>query len=99
MSREEAIKILLEPLPDEDINARLDRIEAMLELILTAIVIPQIDACEIAGITAATIRNMALRGEVDPMQKDGSKLNFYQLKQVKGLKPRRQVKRRKAKAK
>lgn len=94
MSREEALKVLLEQRPDETTAERLDRIESMLRLLLAAIVVPQKIACEIAGITDDTIRNMALRGDVDPLQADGSTRNFYALKQVENLKPRRQVKKR-----
>lgn len=66
----------------------------MVKILLDAIVVAQKDACAIAGVTDDTIRNMALRSDVNPLQADGSTLNFYTLKTVKELKPRRQVKRK-----
>lgn len=94
ISKADAIKVLLDGDSDLEIIERLDRIERKLDFLLSAIVIRQKDACGIAGITQATARNMALRGDLEPLQADGSTRNFYQLSTVKGLKPRRQIKKK-----
>ena len=67
---------------------RLDRIEAKLDALLSVIVIQQKDACEAAGITAATARAKVLRGELDILQGDGSRLNYIKLTAVPKLKKR-----------
>ncbi|HEY8562839.1 MAG TPA: hypothetical protein VIL74_20845 [Pyrinomonadaceae bacterium] len=90
MSRKELLEQLLNDADDESTKERLDRLEAKLDILLSAIVIRQKDACEIAGITQATARNMALRGELLPLQADGGKANYLTLETTAKLKPRRQ---------
>lgn len=89
ISREEAIAALMEEKTGETTEERLDRIERLLTAIASAIVVSQKDAATIAGVSDDTLRNMALRGEVEPLQADGSRLNFLTLKQTAELKPRR----------
>lgn len=74
---------------------RLDRIEAKLDatqnainVLLSVIVIQQKDACEAAGITQETARAKVLRGELEVLQSDGSRLNYLKLTEVPKLKKR-----------
>ena len=95
MNREEALKTLIETAPEGDTLERLERLEKKLDLILSAIVIQQKDACEMVGITSDTIRNKVLRGETEVLQRDGSRLNYLTLENAGDLKVRRRLKRRK----
>ena len=52
------------------------------------IAVKQKDACKAAGITDNTARNKTKRGEIEPLQRDESSLNYFELKYVLGLKPR-----------
>lgn len=72
----------------DELERRLTSIEQQLGLLLTAIVVQQKDACAIAGVSQDTARNKALRGEVDILQADGSRLNFVTLKDASILKKR-----------
>jgi len=94
MDKTEAIKTLLETPNAEEIAERLDRIEFLLLRIGETIAIPQKEACQMLEVTDDTMRNMALRGEIEPLQKDGSTRNFYSLNQITGLKFRKQRKRK-----
>lgn len=85
MARELKITI-----PDED--ERNKRIEFMLLTLCSVIAVPQKEACELLEVTDDTMRNMALRGEIEPLQKDGSTRNYYLLNQIVGLKFRKQKK-------
>ena len=87
------IEELLKDEKIDQLSQKVDELTGMVTILLKAIIVPQKDACGIAEITDDTIRNMALRGDVDPMQADGSSRNYFQLKMVKGLKPRRQRKK------
>lgn len=69
-------------------------LKEMLGVLLSAIVVRQKDACEIVGITQATARNMALRGDLEPLQADGGKANYLTLETTVKLKARRKSKRR-----
>ena len=80
MNRTEIIEELIKGVADVSVIERLDRIEAKLGIILSALVVAQKDAGMLAGITDDTIRNMALRGDVDPLQADGSSRNYFTLK-------------------
>lgn len=71
---------------DED---RIDRIEKKLDLILSVIVVQQKDACEAVGVTPETARKRILAGDVELLQKDGSRLNFFTLSEMEKLKVRR----------
>lgn len=92
MNREEAIKTLLKD-DDSELSARLERIEFLLLQIGSRIGVTQKEACQMLEVTDDTMRNMALRGEIEPMQKDGSNRNVYLLTQIAGLKFRKQKKR------
>lgn len=94
MNREEVIGELLKDEKIDALTQKVDELTGLVTVLLKAIIVPQKDACGIAEITDDTIRNMALRGDVEPLQGDGSSRNYFQLKMVKGLKPRRQVKKR-----
>ena len=96
MSREEAIKTLLEESTDKkSIEERLDRIEKKFDLILSVLVVQQKDACEAMGVSDDTVRNKVLRGEVEILQRDGSRLNFLTLADAGELKKRKHLRRRK----
>jgi hypothetical protein len=84
MSIEEAIKKAV-----DDAVAPLQR---QLDQLLAAIVIQQKDACEMAGVSEETARNKAKRGEIEILQRDGSRLNYITLKSAGELKPRRKQK-------
>lgn len=81
---------------ENELMERIGALEEKLDLLLDAIVVRQKDACEIAGISEKTARNMALRGDFDPLQKDGGRGNFITLGTVADLKPRRQKRKRKS---
>lgn len=94
MSRDEAIKTLLD---EESIEQRLSRIEQQnariektLELITSVIVVQQKDVCNAVGISSNALRAKVLNGEIDPLQADGSRTNFFILKPVENLKIRKQ---------
>lgn len=87
------IKSLLDADELSDLKKEVNELNKKLDLILSVIVVQQKDACEAAGITSAAVRQRVLRGDVEVMQRDGSRLNFLTLSEVGGLKPRR--KRRK----
>lgn len=93
MSREDLIKKLLDEKDESEMLLRIERLEKKLDILLSAIVVRQKDACEIAGITPATARNMALRGDFDPLQSDGGKANYLTLEMTAKLKPRRKSKK------
>ena len=65
-----------------------ERIDAKLGPLLSQIVFQQKDAHKITGVAENTIRSMVKRGELDPLQADGSSLKFFKLVEVSGLKPR-----------
>lgn len=85
-------KELLEKLLEEESDGRderIDRIEKKLDLILSVIVVQQKDACEAVGVTPETARKRILAGDVELLQKDGSRLNFFTLQETNKLKVRR----------
>lgn len=87
--KETLIKKLLE---DDSLStsaeAKLDRLSEQIDLIMNALIIQQKDAAQLAGVSAATIRNYAKEGKIQPLQKDGSRLNFFTLKDVDNIKRR-----------
>lgn len=94
MSRDEAIKTLLEESDNSDLREEVRELKNMVAILLEAIVVPQKDAAEIAGITPHTIRNKVKNGELDILQGDGSRLNYLTLTQTIGLKKRKTSKRK-----
>ena len=95
MSREEAIKALLETPENETLIERLERIKKKMDLFLSVIVVQRKDACEAVGISPDTVRNRVLRGDTTVLQRDGSRLNYLTLEQTGELKTRKKAKRRK----
>lgn len=65
-----------------------EEIEAQIGPLKAVIAVKQKDACKAAGITDNTARNKTKRGEIEPLQRDGSSLNYFELRHVPGLKPR-----------
>lgn len=57
-----------------------------IDLLLSAIVVQQKDAAALAGVTTDTVRNKATRGEVEILQRTGSRLNYITLKETSTLK-------------
>lgn len=88
MTREDLIKELLEKKDYSELEAKVDALNAKMDLILSVIVVQQKDVCEAIGITPETVRNKVLRGETEVLQRDGSRLNFLTLEQAGELKPR-----------
>lgn len=82
MPKEELIELLRE-IVKEEVSAKIDPL-------LNVIVVQQKDACDAAGVCDDTVRKKALRGEVNILQRDGSRLNYVTITQMSGLKPRRQ---------
>lgn len=66
-----------------------EEIEAQIGPLIAVIAVKQKDACGAFGITDDTARNRVLQGKVSPLQRDGSRLIYFELKAVQGLKPRR----------
>jgi hypothetical protein len=77
---------MLRDLINEEIEAQIGPLKAI-------IAVKQRDACEALGITDDTARNRATGGKVEALQRDGSRLVYFELKQVEGLKPRSNRKR------
>lgn len=71
---------------------RLERIEQKVDLILSALVVSQKDLCQILNISNQTINAKVKSGELEKLQKDGSRLNFYTLQSANKLKVRRRRK-------
>lgn len=84
MNIEEAIK--------QSVQEAVEPLREKIDLLMRAIVVQQKDACEIAGVSPDTVRNKATRGEVEILQKDGSRLNYLTLKQTAELRPRKKRK-------
>lgn len=86
MSKEEALKTLLENGHDDD---RLKTIEEKINFLMDAIVVQQKDAVELVGKSHDTIRRRADKGEITPLQRDGSRSRFYTVSDLFGLKPQK----------
>ena len=63
-----------------------EEIEAQIGPLNATIAVKQKDACKAAGITDNTARNKTKRGEIEPLQRDESSLNYFELKYVLGVK-------------
>mgnify|MGYP003539999660 FL=1 len=66
-----------------------ERIEAQLAPLKSIIAVKQKEACSAIGITDDTARNRVEQGEVSALQRDGSRLVYFTLEVMPGLKPRR----------
>lgn len=73
----------------KELDDRLTRIEKGMSLLLTAIVVRQKDACEIAEVSPDTPRNRHRAGKLNVLSRDGSRLKYLTLADVGDLKPRR----------
>ena len=65
-----------------------EEIEAQIGPLKSVIVVKQKDACEALGITDDTARNRLKNGNVEILQRDGSRLVYFELRQVDGLRRR-----------
>ena len=81
---------MLDKISDDE---QLNRIEGKLDILLSVIVIQQKDAAAAAGVHSDTVRNKVLKGELEVLTADGSRLNFLQLKDVPNLKKRSKKRR------
>lgn len=65
-----------------------EEIEAQIGPLKAVIAIKQKDACDAIGVTDDTARNRVTRGQMRVLQRDGSRLVYFELKALPGLKPR-----------
>jgi len=72
-----------------------EEIEAQIGPLKAVIAIKQRDACDAIGITDDTARNRVNQGKVTTLQRDGSRLVYFQLTELPGLKPRFRRQRKK----
>lgn len=72
-----------------------EEIEAQIGPLKAVIAIKQKDACDAIGITDDTARNRVSQGKVTTLQRDGSRLVYFQLTELPGLKPRFRSQRKK----
>ncbi|QQS32966.1 MAG: hypothetical protein IPM50_15190 [Acidobacteriota bacterium] len=56
--------------------------------LMSIIAVKQKDACQAMGVTDDTARNRVANGKLNALQRDGSRLVYYELREVGGLKPR-----------
>lgn len=70
-----------------------EEIESQIGPLKSVIAVKQKDACRALGITDDTARSRVKGGETDALQGDGSRLVYFELKQLDGLRPRRGRKR------
>lgn len=69
-------------------NVLSEEIEAQIGPLKSIIAVKQKDACQALGITDDTARSRTINGNVEPLQRDGSRLIYFELKQIDGLKRR-----------
>lgn len=81
-------------LENDGVLQKVNELHAGVDFLLSIIIAQQKDACEAAGISPETLRRKVLAGELMPLSRDGSRLNFVSLKQIKDLKSRVRRKRR-----
>lgn len=81
-------------LENDGVLQKINELHAGLNFLLSIIIAQQKDACEAAEISPATLRKKILDGELMPLSRDGSRLNFVSLKQMRDLKSRVRQKRR-----
>lgn len=81
-------------LENNGILQKINELHAGLDFVLSIIIAQQKDVCEATGIAPETLRRKILQGELMPLSRDGSRLNFISLKQMIDLKPRVRRKRR-----
>lgn len=88
MINHEPQKIVIEVPVTPELEERLRRVESLLETIVSAIVVRQKDAAEVADVTEGTIIRKAASGKVKRLSKDGEKKQYITLEVVEGLKKR-----------
>jgi len=71
-----------------------EEIEAQIGPLKAVIAIKQKDACGAVGITDDTARNRVVQGQVSPLQKDGSRLVYFELNALQGLRPRKSLRKK-----
>ena len=71
-----------------------EEIEAQIGPLKAVIAIKQKDACSAVGITDDTARHRVVQGEVSPLQKDGSRLVYFELNALQGLRPRKSLRKK-----
>ena len=81
ISKEELAEMLRD-IVQEEVSRKLDPL-------LNVIVLQQKDVCEATGISNDTVRNKAVRGELEILQRPGSRLNYLTLKEAGELRPRK----------
>ncbi len=79
---------------NDGVLQKINELHSGLDWLLTVIIAQQKDACDAAGISPETMRRKVLAGELIPLSRDGSRLNFISLKQMQDLKSRVRRKRR-----
>ena len=73
----------------ESLGSMLDeKIKDQLWPLNSVIAVKQKEACLAAGITDDTARNRVAQGKVTSLQRDGSRLVYFTLEVMPGLKPR-----------
>ena len=78
----------------QELLLKVNQLHSWVEFLVSLIIAQQKDACEAAGITPETLRRKILEGNLIPLSKDGSRLNFVSVKQMTELKPRIRAKRK-----
>lgn len=79
----------------ETLGSMLDeKIKEQLWPLNSVIAVKQKEACLAAGITDDTARNRVAQGKVTALQRDGSRLVYFTLEVMPGLKPRSNYGRR-----
>lgn len=80
MPKEELIEIL-RGIVQEEVSKKIDPL-------LNVIVVQQKDACDAFDVCDDTVRKKANAGEINILQRDGSRLNYVTISQMNGLKSR-----------
>ncbi|HQU93520.1 MAG TPA: hypothetical protein PLK77_14540 [Pyrinomonadaceae bacterium] len=86
ISKEEFTSLLREVINEE--------IESQIGPLKAVIAIKQKDACGAVGITDDTARNKVVQGKVSPLQKDGSRLIYFELNALQHLRPRKLLRKK-----
>ena len=81
---------LQEQIEKAEILESIEALNKKIELILSAIVLQQKEGSELVGVHSDTIKNRFNKGDLDVLQRPGSRFNFVTLQGLLGL----QIKRR-----
>ncbi|REJ78750.1 MAG: hypothetical protein DWQ47_04710 [Acidobacteria bacterium] len=87
--RDSILKLILPESEVQEIAEQLHDLHGKLDLLLEYIAIRQKDAADVLGVHTQTITNRAKNGRLSPLQRDGSRLNYFSLSEIAGLKKRR----------